>query len=278
MKRTLLLAASACALLTLSPLTGAAQRPTPDRAGGSTPVEMLRTGHIAVQVRINGKEPVRLAFDTGSPLTFINRKTAVKLGLMTEEAAKRPMMFGMGGLNRVQTFSVGGAEARDLPVMILDHPIVEMISQVEGGIEGLVGMTFFGRYKTTIDYAARRIDFAATDYQPKDVMASVMGRIMQDPNRTRVASSAGLWGLTAKAAGAPAAPGVAVSAVFAGSAAAEAGLKPGDRILTVDGRWTDSLVELHDAAAYVAPGETAELRVKRGGKELTARLRPRAGF
>ena len=47
-----------------------------------------------------------------------------------------------------------------------------------------------------------------------------------------------------------------IKEVLPGSPAAAAGLKVGDRLLTLDGRWTDSLADLYTAAGYVKPGET----------------------
>ena len=68
------------------------------------------------------------------------------------------------------------------------------------------------------------------------------------------------------------------SAALPGSAAAEGGLKAGDRLLTLDGRWTDSVADLYSAAGYVKPGATVPVRVKRGGKELELKVKPVSGL
>jgi S1-C subfamily serine protease len=57
-----------------------------------------------------------------------------------------------------------------------------------------------------------------------------------------------------------------------------AGLKPGDRVLTIDGRWTDTLADLFAAAGYVKPGTTAPVVVKRDGKEVELKVKPMAGL
>ena len=72
--------------------------------------------------------------------------------------------------------------------------------------------------------------------------------------------------------------GVTIKDVLAGSPAAAAGLKAGDRLLTLDGRWTDSLVDLYTAAGYVKPGETVAVVVKCDGKELTLKVKPVSGL
>ena len=57
-----------------------------------------------------------------------------------------------------------------------------------------------------------------------------------------------------------------------------AGLKAGDRLLTLDGRWTDTLADLYTAAGYVKPGATVPVVVKRDGKEMTLKVKPAAGL
>ncbi len=62
--------------------------------------------------------------------------------------------------------------------------------------------------------------------------------------------------------------------VVAGSAAAEAGLQPGDRILTVDGRRIENFVDIPMAIAH-RPGETLLLTVDRAGAPLRMQMTPR---
>src|ERR1051325_588030 len=65
----------------LSDASAFAQKPI------TIPLEILRTGHAAVKVSINGKGPFRLALDTGSPVTFVSNTCAVKVGLLSREEA-----------------------------------------------------------------------------------------------------------------------------------------------------------------------------------------------
>jgi S1-C subfamily serine protease len=87
-----------------------------------------------------------------------------------------------------------------------------------------------------------------------------------------------LWGLTAEKGPTDTEAGLDVKEVFAGSAAASAGLRTGDRLLTLDDRWTDSLIDLYAAASYVKPGSEAILVIKRAGEEQKLSIRPEAGL
>src|SRR5262245_54331032 len=62
--------ALSAALAAVMPHTAFAQKPI------VIPLEVLRTGHVAVKVNINGKGPFRLALDTGSPVTFVSNACA----------------------------------------------------------------------------------------------------------------------------------------------------------------------------------------------------------
>jgi S1-C subfamily serine protease len=72
-------------------------------------------------------------------------------------------------------------------------------------------------------------------------------------------------------------PGVPIDAVDDGSPAALGGLKPGDVITTLDGRWTTSILDVFAAAAAAEPGRPAEVVILRDGKELTLAVTPAEG-
>jgi len=66
-----------------------------------------------------------------------------------------------------------------------------------------------------------------------------------------------------------------VGSVIAGSAADAAGLRPGDRIVSVDGRSMERFMDIPMAVAH-RPGEAMDIRFVRGGSEQAIRLTPRA--
>lgn len=73
--------------------------------------------------------------------------------------------------------------------------------------------------------------------------------------------------------GLPTNPPVA-GTVMEGSAADMAGIRAGDRIVSIDGRQMDVFVDIPMAVAH-RPGEAMDVRIERGGAERTLRLTPR---
>src|SRR5262249_15347747 len=107
------------------------------------------------------------------------------------------------------------------------------------------------------------------------VQASLMNR---SGPKARVVGPAGQWGLKVHKDAKDRDAGVTVKEVLAGSAAAAGGLKPGDRLLSLDGRWTDTVAECYSAASHVKPGTAAKVVVKRKGKEMELTVKPVAGL
>ena len=79
-------------------------------------------------------------------------------------------------------------------------------------------------------------------------------------------SRATLGVVLAPSEGAGAAPGVAVEAVTPGGGAALAGVQPGDRLLTVNGRKVATSAEVVAAMAEVKPGDAVKVESLRDGK------------
>jgi predicted metalloprotease with PDZ domain len=191
----------------------------------------------------------------------------------------------MEGQVKVKEFQVGDVTAPDVSAMILDHPTVSVFSKEYekkyGSIEGIVGFPFFAQYKMTVDYAAKEMTFVPNGYKAGDLMQELMqtvtNAVMSKPE-PRVAAPAGLWGLELTKGSSDDADGVDVKTVLAGGAAADGGLKAGDRILTIDGRWTDTIADAYVAASYAKPGKPVTVVVKRDGKEVKLTVAPKTGL
>jgi hypothetical protein len=253
-------------------LLGILVLPAPVLAGDAieksvtVPFETLKTQHMAIQVKINGKGPYRMIFDTGAPFTLINNKVAKDAEVFPKNF-KQPFFafFGSMGEFKLKTLQVGDLKIDNVATMVMDHPTVGAIANILGPIEGIVGFNFFAKYRMTIDYQAKTMTFVPTNYEPKNMMENLMKMIEagQNPNNKKVLTPGGLLGFKVQKDKDDAEPGVTIKSVFADSPAAKAGFKEGDRLLVLDGRWTDSVADCYAAASVLTPGTTVEATVGR---------------
>ena len=242
------------------------------------PFELLASGHMAVKVKANGKGPFLLIFDTGAPMSLVNNKLAKEAGLL--EGVKKPAftMFGSMGEVKIKTLQVGDASANDISAIVMDHPTVGLLAErLDKPICGLVGFPFFARFKMTIDYEKKTMTLVPSGYKPQDGMQAMTMLLLTGVGKRHLAPAA-QWGVMASKEAGDSKDGVEIESVVPGSAADKAGLKRGDRLLTLDGRWTDTLADLYEAAGYVKAGTTVEVKVKRGDKELSVKVSPVKGL
>jgi S1-C subfamily serine protease len=143
-------------------------------------------------------------------------------------------------------------------------------------------LPFFGRYKMTIDYQQKELTFIPNGHEPPDAMEAMMATVMalmtRDKPPTKVLAAAGQWGLVVAKEEDDEEAGVTVKKVMPASAAAKAGLKPGDRLLTLDDRWTDSVSDCYAAAAAVKPDKAVRVTIRRSGKEQELKITPNSGL
>jgi membrane-associated protease RseP (regulator of RpoE activity) len=253
----------------------------PEAKPVTVPFELLKSRHMAVEVKINGHGPYRLIFDTGAPTNLINNKLAKEAGVM-KKGDKGPglPLFGMGGIKTMDMLEIGDVKLEKVPVIVMDHPTVTAISKALGPVDGIIGFPLFARYKTVVDYEKRELTFTPNGYQPGDVMKGMMDKLMggKGKQEPRIIVPAAAWGFTLVEKDAKdESPGVTVKDVVAESPAAAAGLRPGDRLLTLAGRWTDSVADIFIAASAVKPGQPTTLVVKRDGKEVKLVVKPARG-
>lgn len=242
----------------------------------TVPLEVLETGHIAVKARWNGTGPYRMVLDTGAPICLLNPKAARRAGIISAAQASQTSLMGLNGMATAKQLQVGELQAKNVGIMVMDHPIVALLADVEGPLDGILGFSFFAHYRMTLDYAGGTVTFTPIDYAPTDVFGLLFSRMMADDTMHRVIEPAALWGLAVVKAGV--ATGVQVTRIYPGSAAETAGLRVGDRILTLDGRWTDTVNDCYEAAAFVKPGQTVTLKIVRNGQETEISACPQLGL
>lgn len=279
-------ATSAFVLALLPTLALVAQEPPPQsqpapKAGPVTlPFELVASNHMVVEAKINGQGPFRLIFDSGAPVSLLGNQAAEESGAV-DKKAPRSFLMGMRGEGTLKSLEVGDLVAKDLPVIVLDHPTIKAIAAfLNKRIDGIVGYTFFARYRTTIDYQARLMTLEPVDFAVRDLMKDLPNRLAGPKiAKRRVLAPGGLWGLTL---GDPvdSGKGVAIRTVRPGSPAELAGLKPGDVLTALDGRWTSNATDAYLAAAATEPaaGQAIEAVVWREGQSVTIAVRPVGGI
>jgi hypothetical protein len=248
----------------------------------TVPFDTIKSQHMVVEVKVNGKGPYRLIFDTGAPDSLVNNKLAKDAGIFPKDF-KKPFFAPLGSMGqfKIQTLELGDLKAENLSVMVVDHPTVAAISEVVGPIDGIVGATFFARYKMTIDYQKKVMTFVASDYIPPDTMKAMMKMLLassSEREKPRVLAPGALFGFKVDKDKSDEDAGVTVKEVIEGTPAAKAGLKVGDRLLTFDNRWTDTVVDCYDAARYLRPGIAVGATILRDGKEMKLKIKGNAGL
>ncbi len=269
--------------------TVAAATATPAQDGKKEPpkaapvvvgMEMLPSRHFVVSAKINGEGPFRFILDTGAPITLINSKVGKQTGLSKTGGG----LFG--GMNSVpvKTIEIGGVTAKNSTAVVMDHPTVKAISDAfekDGGpIVGIVGFPFFAKFAMTVDYQKQELTLTPNGYQPGDYMQDLMKNLMNAEalNKPKTVMVGALWGFEVGKEKGDEKDGVTLLKVYPGTPAAKAGLKAGDRLLTLDGRWTDTIGDATIAASLVKVGKPAELKLTRAGKELKATVTPVKGY
>ncbi len=244
------------------------------------PFKMLPSNHMVVELKLNGKGPYRFIFDLGAPVTLVNGKTAEESGAIPKNAP-RSFMMGVRGEGKAEKLEMGDLQASEVPVIVMDHPALKALSGILGRpLVGIVGYTFWARYKMTIDYQAKQMTFVPIDFEVRDLMKDLPERMSGSKKRqTIMLAPRSLWGLTvAEPSDGLSSRGVPIEGVVPGSPAETAGLKPGDILMAIDGRWTSSVADSFDAAQTIAPGKTVAVHILRDGVEVERMLTPAEGI
>jgi hypothetical protein len=249
--------------------------------GVVVPFEMLPSNHMVVNVKLNDHDKAyRLIFDLGSPVTLLSSNAAEASGAISKDAP-RAFIFGARGEAKVDALHLGDLKAEKLPVVIMDHPALKALGSILGKpLDGILGYTFFARYKTTIDYQAKKMTFTPVKFEVGNLMKEMPERLM-GPKIAKMIylAPSGLWGFSLGAPeGGVSSKGVPITSIVEGSPAATAGLKVGDILTAIDGRWTSSIADAYAAAATVHPGETVSTVVFRDDKEITVSITPKDGL
>jgi membrane-associated protease RseP (regulator of RpoE activity) len=213
----------------------------------------------------------------GAPITLLSNKAA--RDSKTIKPGKRPsFLMGMSGEGTVKEMQFGDSTAKDIPVMIFDHPAISAMSEILGKrFDGILGYTFFARYRTTIDYQKKRLWFEPVRETTENVVTSLPDRMLNPsakvPTRV-VVPRTNTIGIKVEmepvdtAAAVP--PVLKITEVRPDGPAARAGIQVGDVLISFGPHWLFSSADLADALHGAEPGTKLELVVLR--KSLTKKL------
>ncbi|WP_152052266.1 retropepsin-like aspartic protease [Tautonia marina] len=237
------------------------------------PYRLTETNHFIVRTRINGKGPFNLVVDTGAPALFLSEEAAKASGLVLNDRRY---------FNRIDRLEFeGGAELEDVQARVED--IFQLVGMNALGlpgvkIDGMLGFNVLARYKIEIDPTDDRMTWTRLDFNPRDLPDP--GR--RGNNAPAEVQAMGLLGGVAKLAAVfvgkqpedqliprgflglelSETDGVLlVTGVLPGSAAEEAGVAPGDRLVRVLGRSVQSLDEARSAISRIEPGDRVEVQL-----------------
>lgn len=165
-------------------------------------------------------KPASFVIDTGdrSSLTLFAPYTE-RQGLRRDARFRGVTGWGVGGpipadVLRAQALTVGETTLRGITTRM---PLAGSGAFASDGVSGSIGTGVMRRFRTTYDYAARRI-------------------VMRRGNAFEATDPVDLAGLWIVAADEPAGRAIRVYAVDSGGPAEAAGVKSGDVIATIDGR------------------------------------------
>jgi hypothetical protein len=105
------------------------------------------------QVVLNDAHTARFLVDTGSSVTVVSPRLAVALGIAGGTGGSPVELHTLGGRTAgpaatLTSLRVGDLEVRDAPVVLHDPG---------PGLDGILGNTFLGRYRVTVDADRRQL-------------------------------------------------------------------------------------------------------------------------
>jgi predicted aspartyl protease len=118
-------------------LTPPARVALPD-AGATAPIQMA-SGRPVVEAMVNGRGPLRLLVETGSPITILTLRAARRIGLAPDSGMNRRLV-------RLDSVDVGQARLTGFNALVFDR--------LPGPVDGLLGLNAFADLLLTIDYPA----------------------------------------------------------------------------------------------------------------------------
>jgi membrane-associated protease RseP (regulator of RpoE activity) len=263
-------------LALLTPVLARADEPAKAKPG-IVPYHLTDTQHVLVRIKLNGKGPFNFVVDTGCPVLVINTSVAKKAGLKDDK--------GFAVVDKLEF--EGGLVQTDVKAR------VETPFQLEGmngmglaGLElhGLLGYTVLAKYKLEFDFTRDQLKWQPLNFDPPpplplgikggtgglEMMAGLMKLVsfMSGLKPAPPPVPRGFLGFELEAKD----DAVVVGAVLKASPAAQAGLKPGDRVREVNGEAIATIADLRKHLARLLPEQEVRLAIQRGEERSEMKL------
>jgi hypothetical protein len=282
MKPVILIAMAAT--LTWSGPLAAEENKSKAQSTFEVPYRLTDTFHVLVRAKLNGKGPYSFIIDTGAPAMFIATNIAKQIGIRADAN-------GWGKLDRLEI--EGGVVLTDASARI------ETPFQLEGmnglglagtTVHGMIGYNILARYRIEFDFTRDKLRWTRLAYVPPppfglggkvaapaglDALASIMKFVgaFVGKRPTPKLSPRGFLGIQLADR-----DGAVIDSVLKESAAAQAGLKPQDRIEAANGEEISSPADFLKEQDKLEPGQSMDLRVVREGKTIKVRVKLGEGF
>jgi hypothetical protein len=230
----------------------------PSRTSESIPIRIVdKKPYMTAVLEVGGLTlPSNLHLDTGFGGSFaLNSGLVTKAGLIPRSG--RTLESSTRGVGGVTPSRIARFEAATLGRLRLSRPVVVLATVHGAGVrsdsDGRIGGALLRRFTVTLDYRSRTL--------------------MLDPNEDVTAPfEVDMSGLQLLLEGQSA---IVVSRVGEGTPGAEAGVQPGDKLITLDGVpvETKSLADIRDLLRR--EGQERELIIQRGDRQIRLRLKLR---
>jgi predicted aspartyl protease len=229
-------------------------------SGQSIPLNVQPDGEIYVQARVQapGGNPIEGAFvvDTGGGGNLLLARRFVEQHRIMESVGKTLPTRG-GGVGGEIQLSMGRLKSLELGRFVITHPLTGFTKVGEvaaAGKAGNIGGGFLRRFRVIFDYSRKRM-------------------ILEPNSRLTEADEFDMSG-AALMSEPPAFDVIKVVRVRPDSPSAEAGLKPQDIIIAVDGQLATTL-SLGQIRKMFRVEHECRLEVKRGGQIIEVKLKLR---
>jgi len=279
--------------ITLLVIVGMLVLPCRARAGESAKAEPVRvpfqltdTKHILVRVKINNQGPFHFIIDTGAPILILGTEAAKKLDLKADKYKRATF----------ERFEIEGGVVLEQAKGFIDDPFqltgMNKMNLPGVRLDGIIGYTVLAQYRITYDFTKPHLVWTRLDWTPPSPFglmdlggkppaelasmgalvtfaAAIIGR-RPDPEIIQ----RGFLGVELE----DQADGVRIKNVLADSPAAEAGLKPGDRVVQFHGTPVTKVADVQKVAAERPAGAEIRVDIDRASEKLAVTVRAGKGL